>query len=405
MRVSELKGALDSRGINYAGVIEKSELQKLVRESKPAADTKKRPTKGGSQPKEGARPRKERGGGRDGRASKESSFLRLASAAEKLNVALDASDEQLAAAHRHLMKQHHPDKNPEDREAAERRFKDAGAAYQLLNDVPRSKRAALLRHAKQQHAERVQRRKEEERQEQEQEHQSKQQRQSRPSSPPPQQQQQQQQQQQRPLTMASAGNEARAGGVLGGSPPPKHFHEILAARARERESNVNDNSRGGGDGGSNGPRQHSAPQPVSIDRHGDGGGGGEAANGPTPWPSVRQKGEEGLFGLCIDSCAAVVYVQRKCHLGLERCYDCVLDCGGLLSIDKELRSWGVSENPAEQPSVERYYQKEIDEERKARASARVAARRANEEAEAGSRPWANHVKRGHGKSAVGNQFV
>jgi len=56
-----------------------------------------------------------------------------------LQVAPDASNEEIKRAYRRLAREHHPDVNPGDGEA-ERRFKEINEAYQVLSD-PESRRA------------------------------------------------------------------------------------------------------------------------------------------------------------------------------------------------------------------------------------------------------------------------
>ena len=58
---------------------------------------------------------------------------------EILGVARGASDADLKAAFRKLAMQHHPDRNPGDREC-EHRFKECNEAYEVLRDP--DKRAA-----------------------------------------------------------------------------------------------------------------------------------------------------------------------------------------------------------------------------------------------------------------------
>lgn len=56
-----------------------------------------------------------------------------------LGVASSASDSEIRAAFRKLAKQHHPDRNPGDK-AAEERFKEISAAFDILGDADRRKR-------------------------------------------------------------------------------------------------------------------------------------------------------------------------------------------------------------------------------------------------------------------------
>jgi len=54
-----------------------------------------------------------------------------------LGVGPDASQEEINKAFRFLAAKHHPDKNPDDKEAAAERFKEVAAAYELLGDSDR----------------------------------------------------------------------------------------------------------------------------------------------------------------------------------------------------------------------------------------------------------------------------
>ena len=54
-----------------------------------------------------------------------------------LGVARNASPEEIKRAYRRLAKEYHPDRNPQNKEAAERRFKEVQAAYEVLGDPER----------------------------------------------------------------------------------------------------------------------------------------------------------------------------------------------------------------------------------------------------------------------------
>ncbi len=62
---------------------------------------------------------------------------------EVLAVGREASDQEIKSAYRKLALQHHPDRNPEDKEQAEERFKELTEAYGVLGDP--EKRAAYDR--------------------------------------------------------------------------------------------------------------------------------------------------------------------------------------------------------------------------------------------------------------------
>jgi len=51
-----------------------------------------------------------------------------------LGISRSATDKEIAKAYRKLALQYHPDKNPDDREAAEEQFKKVSEAYEILHD-------------------------------------------------------------------------------------------------------------------------------------------------------------------------------------------------------------------------------------------------------------------------------
>lgn len=53
---------------------------------------------------------------------------------EVLGVGKNATDEELKKAYRKLAKQYHPDANPDNKEEAERKFKEVNEAYEILSD-------------------------------------------------------------------------------------------------------------------------------------------------------------------------------------------------------------------------------------------------------------------------------
>src|ERR687886_1603491 len=57
---------------------------------------------------------------------------------ESLGVSKNASQDEIKKAYRKLVRQYHPDKNPGD-EAAEARFKEVQAAYDVLSDAEKRK--------------------------------------------------------------------------------------------------------------------------------------------------------------------------------------------------------------------------------------------------------------------------
>lgn len=58
---------------------------------------------------------------------------------EVLGVSKNVSEKDIRRAYRKLARQHHPDQNPDDKEAAEERFKAIGEAYGVLSDPKKRK--------------------------------------------------------------------------------------------------------------------------------------------------------------------------------------------------------------------------------------------------------------------------
>jgi len=59
---------------------------------------------------------------------------------EVLGVAKTASADEIKKAFRKLAAKHHPDKNPDDKKAAEEKFKEVAEAYEILSDADKRKR-------------------------------------------------------------------------------------------------------------------------------------------------------------------------------------------------------------------------------------------------------------------------
>lgn len=58
---------------------------------------------------------------------------------EVLGVSKDASQDEIKKAYRKLAKKHHPDANLDNKEAAEKAFKEIGEAYEVLSDEKKRK--------------------------------------------------------------------------------------------------------------------------------------------------------------------------------------------------------------------------------------------------------------------------
>ena len=66
---------------------------------------------------------------------------------EVLGVDKSASPDEIKKAYRKLAKQYHPDLNPDDKEGAEAKFKEATEAYEVLSDTEKKQKYDQFGHA------------------------------------------------------------------------------------------------------------------------------------------------------------------------------------------------------------------------------------------------------------------
>lgn len=65
---------------------------------------------------------------------------------EELEVTKTASNEEIVSSYKRLARKHHPDKNPNNKEVAEDKFKRVGKAYAILSDPSKRKKYDLMGH-------------------------------------------------------------------------------------------------------------------------------------------------------------------------------------------------------------------------------------------------------------------
>lgn len=373
--IRELKAVLDEHGINYEHVFEREELERLV-----------------SGIQQQHLPKQRQGRNSHGHENKSEKYAKLLHAAERLGVPLECSDDNLQIAHKNALKTLHPDRNKAAN--AEEQFKEAQAAFDMLNSLGHAKRMEWVQAAQRKRAKEEAMRQQKEAQMQAQQRQQQQALLQQQAMLQQQQQIIQQQQQQMELLKqqqqsANHGSAERTRQAMRHhSPQDIQFQDVLAAAARESAS-------------------RKAPRPASIGRIGQDGqesdaeGAGGDADAITSeegtgdkmqrgQSSLRPEGEGACINACIDSmavCARAYIVLQASVLG---CVRCVSDCGGLLRLsNKELKSWGW--NDEEQPGRYRVSEREARQMRQEANAIRQATKRA---AASGGSSMATQTKSG-----------
>ena len=372
--VRELKAALDAAGIDYSLVVEREELEWLVAQQQ---EQQQQPQPQQPQQQQQQQQPQQHAPG----SGKSAQYSKLMQAAQVLGVSLDCSEDALAAAHKHALRNLHPDRNASQH--AEEQFKEARAAYDTLSALGHAKRIEWVRAAqrKREHDEQRQRRRLEQQQQQQpaiqqQQAMLEQQQQLIQQQRRQMQQQQQQQQQRTPQHHHQSG--PSPGPHTHATHTPVQFQDVLAAAARENASRMAPSASvmarelpSANDDGDEGGSRTSGDGVGGLGGQGGRSSGGRRSNG-TPPPASSD--ESPLIILCIDAMSVCAHCYLISQTLLSRCVACVWDCGGLLRVsDKEMRSWGFREH--EQPARYRVSEREARQMRQELNAAHQASKR------------------------------